>query len=72
MVSARSIGIDLIPQNSHRLIPLGTIFEGRIVKTVSIGEFGGIVGQVRGKAQITGYHQFVVDTNDPFPEGFLL
>ena len=46
MVSARSIGIDLIPQNSHRLIPLGTIFEGRIVKTVSIGEFGGIVGQV--------------------------
>jgi len=52
--------------------PLGTIFEGRIVKTVSIGEFGGIVGQVRGKAQITGYHQFVVDTNDPFPEGFLL
>ncbi len=52
--------------------PLGTVFEGRIVKTVSIGEFGGIVGQVRGNAQITGYHQFVVDTNDPFPEGFLL
>ena len=157
MVSARSIGIDLVPQNSHRLIPLGmaiieaanrafdvyhpdrpevntvdvtefydedpqsgtgrsvvifgesrmdrspcgtgttakmtllhhqgklgpgqiykntsplgTVFEGRIVKTVSIGEFGGIVGQVRGNAQITGYHQFVVDTNDPFPEGFLL
>jgi proline racemase len=52
--------------------PLGTVFEGRIVKTVPIGEFGGIVGQVRGNAQITGYHQFVVDANDPFPEGFLL
>jgi len=52
--------------------PLGTVFEGRIVKTTSIGKFDGIVGQVRGNAQITGYHQFVVDANDPFPEGFLL
>lgn len=52
--------------------PLGTVFEGRIVDTVSIGEFGGIVGQIRGSAQITGFHQFVLDDRDPFPEGFLL
>ncbi len=52
--------------------PLGTVFEGRIVKTVSIGKFSGIVGQVKGNAQITGYHQFVVDANDPFPKGFLI
>ncbi|MDY6792241.1 MAG: proline racemase family protein [Thermodesulfobacteriota bacterium] len=157
MVSARSIGIDLVPQNSHRLIPLGmavieaanralrvyhpqrpevntidvtefydedpktgtgksvviygeshmdrspcgtgttakmtllhhlgtldrgqdyknasplgTVFEGRIVKTLPIGKFKGIVGQVRGNAQITGYHQFVVDAHDPFQKGFLI
>lgn len=52
--------------------PLGTVFEGRIVDTLTIGEFDGIVGQVRGNAQITGYHQFVADDNDPFPKGFLL
>jgi proline racemase len=52
--------------------PLGTVFEGRIVKTVPIGKFEGIVGQVRGTAQITGYHQFVVDANDPFQKGFLI
>jgi len=52
--------------------PLGTLFEGRIVKTLSIGKFDGIVGQVRGNAQITGYHQFVVDANDPFQKGFLI
>ena len=52
--------------------PLGTVFEGQIVTTMSIGEFAAIVGQVRGNAQITGYHRFVVDANDPFPEGFLL
>ena len=52
--------------------PLGTVFEGRIVKTVPIGKFEAIVGQVRGTAQITGYHQFVVDANDPFQKGFLI
>jgi proline racemase len=52
--------------------PLDTVFEGRIVKTLPIGKFDGIVGQIRGNAQITGYHQFVVDANDPFPKGFLL
>jgi len=52
--------------------PLGTVFEGRIIKTLPIGEFEGIVGQIRGNAQITGCHQFVVDNADPLPEGFLL
>ena len=52
--------------------PLGTVFEGRIVKTASIGEFEGIVAQIRGNAQITGYHQFVVDMRDPFQDGFLI
>ena len=52
--------------------PLGTVFEGRIVKTLPIGAFNGIVGQVRGNARITGYHQFVVDAADPFQKGFLI
>ena len=52
--------------------PLGTVFEGQIVQTLPIGEFQGIVGQIRGTAQVTGYHQFVLDDLDPFPRGFLL
>lgn len=52
--------------------PLGTRFEGSIVRTEPIGEYEGIVGQVRGNAQITGYHQFVLDAADPFKEGFLI
>lgn len=52
--------------------PLGTVFEGQIVRAVSVGSFGGIVGRVRGHAQIIGRHEFVLDANDPFPEGFLL
>jgi proline racemase len=52
--------------------PLGTVFEGQIVKTLPIGEFDGIVGRFRGNAQITGYHQFVLDADDPFSKGFLI
>jgi proline racemase len=56
----------------HNQSPLGTVFEGRIVDTVKIGPFDGIVAQIRGNAQITGHHQFVRAPHDPFPEGFLL
>jgi len=52
--------------------PLGTVFEGRIVRTLPIGPFNGIVGQIRGAAQITGHQQFVLDARDPFQEGFLM
>ena len=52
--------------------PLGTVFEGQIVKRQPVGKFDGIIGQFRGNAQITGYHQFVLDIEDPFPEGFLI
>jgi proline racemase len=52
--------------------PLGTVFEGRIVDTTTVGHFKAIVGQVRGNAQITGYHQFVLDDRDPFRQGYLL
>jgi proline racemase len=64
---------ELEPGQAYRSAgPLGTIFEGRIIETLPIGEFEGIVGQIRGSAQITGFHQFVVDAADPLPEGFLL
>ena len=52
--------------------PLGSVFEGRIVKETAIGEFNGIVGRIRGNAQMIGYHRFVVDDRDPFPKGFLI
>lgn len=52
--------------------PLGTVFEGKIIRELTIGEFGGIIGQVRGSATVTGLHQFVLDPNDPFQNGFLV
>lgn len=52
--------------------PLGTHFTGQVRETASIGEFPAVVAKIKGSARITGYHYFVVDDRDPFPEGFLL
>lgn len=52
--------------------PLGTEFKGRIVKETVIGGHKGIIGRIAGSAAVTGYHQFVIDSADPFQYGFLL
>ncbi len=31
-----------------------------------------VIPKVTGSAYITGYHQFVLDGEDPFPQGFWL
>lgn len=52
--------------------PLGSTFEGRIAKEITIGDTPAIVPEIRGAAHITGLHRFVVMPDDPFPEGFLI
>ncbi|MDX6570911.1 MAG: trans-L-3-hydroxyproline dehydratase, partial [Gaiellales bacterium] len=56
---------------SHASV-IGTVFDGRIVGTATIGERAGIIPAVRGSAWITGFHQYLVDPSDPFPEGYLV
>ena len=51
---------------------LGTRFVGEIVKETHVGEFKAIVPKVTGRAYLTGFHQYVLDPDDPFPEGFSL
>ncbi len=49
---------------------LGTVFEGRITDTVSVGPYRGVRSSLSGRAWITGVADYVVDPTDPFPEGF--
>jgi proline racemase len=51
---------------------LGTVFEGRLVAEETIGATPAVVAEIRGDAHITGFHEFVLDARDPFPQGFLL
>jgi proline racemase len=52
--------------------PLGTTFQGRLVEETRLGDTMAVVAEVRGSAYITGVHEFIIDPQDPFQEGFLL
>jgi proline racemase len=49
---------------------LGTIFTGRLVEDARVGPYQAVVPTISGRAWITGFAQYVVDADDPFPEGF--
>ena len=49
---------------------LGTVFTGRLVEAVSLGERVAVVPEITGQAWITGNADYVLDPTDPFPDGF--
>jgi proline racemase len=51
---------------------IGTRLVGRIASRTTVGGQDAIVPAISGRAWITGMHQFVLDPDDPFPEGFRL
>ncbi len=52
--------------------PLGTTFEGKLIKKTRVGNIEAVVAEITGSAYITGRHEFVIDPRDPFPNGYLL
>ena len=51
---------------------LGTTFTGRLIKKTKVGNYDAVIPTITGRAWITGFAQYVVDEEDPFPEGFLV
>jgi proline racemase len=49
---------------------LGTVFSGRLVEETSVGRHRAVVPELTGTAWITGFARYVVDPEDPYPEGF--
>src|ERR1700682_3020386 len=49
---------------------LGTRFVGCLVEETRVGPYPAVVPTITGSAWITGISQYVVDAEDPFPEGF--
>jgi len=55
---------------------IGTRFTGQVVAEAQVGSgsevLPAVIPRITGRAYITGLHQFVLDDEDPFPEGFQL
>jgi trans-L-3-hydroxyproline dehydratase len=56
---------------SHESI-IGTLFRGRVVDEVMVGELSAIVPEISGEAYITGENTFIIDEDDPLAYGFRL
>ena len=49
---------------------IGTRFTGRLVEEVAVDGRPAVVPEITGRAWVTGMGQYVLDPDDPFPEGF--
>jgi len=49
---------------------LGTTFTGRLIEETRAGPYAAVVPTLSGQAWITGFAQYVLDPEDPFPDGF--
>jgi proline racemase len=51
---------------------IGTTFTGRVIGETQVGMFPAVETEISGRGFITGFHQFVVDRDDPTSGGFLV
>jgi proline racemase len=51
---------------------LGTVFAGQLVEQTVVGRLPAVIPEVSGRAWITGFSTYIIDGDDPFPEGFTL
>ncbi len=51
---------------------IGTRFRGRVIEETEVGGAPAVVPEISGRAWITGMGQYILDADDPFPEGFAL
>jgi proline racemase len=49
---------------------LGTTFTGQALPASPVGEFAAIQPRITGNGYIIGFGRWVLDPNDPFPEGY--
>ncbi|MHB1162739.1 MAG: proline racemase family protein [Chloroflexota bacterium] len=49
---------------------LGTTFTGRLLEETRVGQYPAVVPTITGQAWIYAITQYVVDAEDPFPDGF--
>ena len=57
-------------QKYHHEGVLGTIFTGELLREVDLNGTKAVVPTIRGQAWVTGMANYMVDPDDPFPDGF--
>ena len=50
---------------------IGTEFTGRLIAETEVGGLPAVVPTITGRAWVTGLGQYLLDDDDPVPEGFV-
>jgi proline racemase len=72
MAQLYSIGELGIHQDFIHESIIGTLFKGKLVEETRIGTYRAVIPEVTGSSYITGFHQFIIDPEDPLKYGFLI
>ena len=51
---------------------IGSHFEGRVKERTKVGNFDAIIPMITGRAWVMGESTWMLDENDPFPNGFIV
>jgi len=63
----------LIGENFYNESITGSVFRGKIIKTIKLKKYKAIIPEIAGRAHITGFSNFILDKEDIFGyEGFLI
>jgi proline racemase len=72
MAVLHAMGRLRLNEDFHHEGILGTIFTGRLVEETQVGPYRAVVPTISGRAWITGFCSYVLEEDDPFPEGFMV
>lgn len=70
MATLHARGLLALQQDFRHQGVLDTVFTGRLLRETRVGDHAAVVPTISGAAWITGVAQYVVDAEDPFPQGF--
>lgn len=70
MATLHAKGKLALNEDFHHEGILGTVFTGRLIRETQVGKYQAVIPTISGQAWITGFSNYVVDPEDPFPEGF--
>jgi len=51
---------------------VGSTFTARAVEQTRVGPYDAVIPEVEGRAYLTGRHEFLIDPDDPWRNGFFL
>ncbi len=72
MATLYAKGLLGLHQDFHHEGILGTIFTGRLIEETKVGEYQAVVPTISGQAWITGMANYILEADDPFPEGYTM